>query len=89
MSSLIYGVEQPGARALPAGAQSLITEILGWGITLAGAAALGAFIWIGIKIMMGFRRNGQVAADALGSLPWVFVGGLIVASAAALANRVL
>lgn len=87
--AMLLAVDQPTGVALPGNAQTLLNNILGWLITLAGASAVGAFIIIGIRLTLGFRRNGQMAADAVGQLGWVFAGGLVVASAAYLANQAL
>lgn len=78
---------QPEPVQPPGG--EIAAEALGWLAWAAGFAAVGALIVIGIRMMIGMRNRSQMAADSLGSLPWVFGGLVLVSSASAIARAVI
>lgn len=81
-------VEQPDAVE-PPGVGPLVTQFSGYLVWGGGAGMLIGVLLIGIKMSVGRSGRSQMAASALGDLPYVFGGGLLVVSAAALVTAVV
>jgi threonine/homoserine/homoserine lactone efflux protein len=68
---------------------SLIDQVISWlfwgGITI----SILTIVWIGIAVIVGMRNRSQQAADALGRLPQVFAGSILIASAAKIADMLI
>lgn len=82
-------VSEPTAGALPGNAQEVFDTVLGWVVTGGRLVALGTLMFIAIKVMTGLRRNGQTAADAIGTLPTWCGGAVLFVSATEITNLVL
>ena len=80
--------DQPTGEA-PPGLDEFGPRVLNWLFYIAGIAAVGGLIWIGIMMMVGRRNRSQMAADGLSGLPWVVGGLIIVSSAAKIASEIL
>jgi len=72
----------------PDGIGPLITKFAGWVLWIGGAAVMVGFLLTGVKLSLG-RTRSSMSADALGSIPYIIGGGVMLVSAGAFAKAVV
>ena len=79
----------PVSPQAPAGVESTITPLMGWGMWIALLAGFGGLVVSGIMMAVGRRNRSQMAADGAIGLPWVIGGLSVCAIAVPLVNALL